>query len=145
VPCSKHETTTPSITPILASGSGGPGQSGTGELIFPAQLTSAEKSAIRKMLERARANGTSQVLLDELAAAIAKGTVRNRTAYARALIDSYSKGAFFPEKAHQVAERREAESRSAEHRTQAAHAATPDAAGLAAGQRVLDQIRRRRS
>jgi hypothetical protein len=141
---SKHQTTTTSITPISASGSGGSGPGGTSELIFPAQLTSAEKSAIREMLERARANGTSQVLLDELAAAIAKGTVRNRTAYARALIDSYSKGTFFPEKAQQVAERREAHGRAAELRHQAHQAAAPDAASVAAGQRVLDNIRKRR-
>lgn len=111
VPSSNYQTTTTSITPIRASGSGGSRPGGTGELIFPAQLTDKEKSAIREMLERARANGTSQTLLDELAAAIAKGNVRNRTAYARALIASYTKGTFFPEGAHQVAERRENERR----------------------------------
>ena len=111
---SKHHTTTTSITPVREAGSGGPDHAGAATLIFPAQLTDTEKSAVREMLERAKANGTSQVLLDELAAAIAKGNVRNRTAYARSLIASYSKGTFFPEGAHRIAERRESERRYAE-------------------------------
>jgi hypothetical protein len=108
---SNYQTTTTSITPIREGRRGEADHARPGELIFPAQLTDREKGAIREMLERARANGTSQVLLDELAAAIAKGKVRNRTAYARALIASYAKGTFFPEGAHQVAERRENERR----------------------------------
>lgn len=114
VPCSNYQTTTTQHHSDLGAGRGGADHARTDELIFPVQLTDREKAAIREMLKRARANGTSQILLDELAAAIAKGNVRNRTAYARALIDSYSKGTFFPEGAHQVAERRANERRYAE-------------------------------
>jgi hypothetical protein len=111
VPSSNYQTTTTSITPIREARRGEADHAGPGALIFPTQLTDKEKGAIREMLARARANGTSQVLLDELAAAIAKGNVRNRVAYARSLIASYTKGTFFPEGAHQVAERRENERR----------------------------------
>ena len=111
VPRSNYQTTTTSVTPIREPRGGEANSGEAGELIFPAQLTDNEKSAIRKMLERSRANGTAQVLLDELAGAIAKGNVRNRTAYARSLIESFKKGTFFPEAAYQVSERRENERR----------------------------------
>ena len=114
VPSSNYQTTTTSTLRSDAAGVVASRPGGPGELIFPAQLTDAEKGAIREMLERARANGTSQALLDELAGAIATGRVKNRTAYARALIASYRKGTFIPEKAHQIAERRANERRYTE-------------------------------
>ena len=113
VPSSNHQTTTTSVTPNRRPGCGASNHGATVELIFPAGLTDAEKSAIRGLLDRAKANGSAQVLLDELAAAIAKGNIRNRTAYARALIARHAKGEFFPEGAHKVAERREGERRYA--------------------------------
>lgn len=80
-------------------------------MIWPEKLSKGERSAIKAMLDQANANSKSQVVLDELAANIAKGTVRNHVGYARALINRLRAGDFIAEKADQIARRRQSEMR----------------------------------
>src|SRR5262249_14620501 len=94
---------------------------GGGCLSWPEGIRDSERRAITDMIERHALNGSAQLVIDELAGAMAAKYISNRAAYARRLIEAAAAGTFTPERAHAIREgreRREATERAQQHRVE---------------------------
>jgi hypothetical protein len=131
---SKHLSDT---TTTLRSGAG-EGQ----DLHWPAGTPARDKATMKEMLRRSHANGSAQVLIDELAGATEKGAVRNGPAYLRGLIARFEQGTFSPERANAVADRRDRAARIAQaQRSHHEQGTGIDPKAAAAGRAILARVR----
>lgn len=77
------------------------------ELLWPDGLTPIERSAMLALLTKSKCNGSSQLLLDEIAGVMRTKPVYNKAGYLRTLIERWNSGDFIPERADKVRAARE--------------------------------------
>lgn len=76
-------------------------------LLWPNNLTPEERSAMLALLKKHKCNGSSQLLVDELAGVMQTKSVSNKVGYLRTIIERSKSGEFVAEKAHRVQAARE--------------------------------------
>lgn len=110
------------------------------ELIFPTTLSSQQRAAMASKLD-GMTQTLAQAVIDELAAGIQAGTVKNSPALFRKLVDQARSGDFIPDQGERIRQGREGAARAAAQRQAAEERATIEAAQFVKGRGKPDNLR----